>query len=163
MKFTSTRSTLAVDTLPAILRGLAPDGGLFVPSTAPAATVGDWSSLANAERAALGAFFDDVPETVREDAIRNLLAKFPTDDPIPLVDADGFKILELFHGPTGAFKDVALSVLPVFMTAAAQGKRVLILTATSGPPRWRASRTSPAWKLPFSSRTRAPRASRSSR
>ena len=132
MKFTSTRSTLAVDTLPAILRGLAPDGGLFVPSTAPAATVGDWSSLANAERAALGAFFDDVPETVREDAIRNLLAKFPTDDPIPLVDADGFKILELFHGPTGAFKDVALSVLPVFMTAAAQGKRVLILTATSG-------------------------------
>ena len=132
MKFTSTRSTLAVDTLPAILRGLAPDGGLFVPSTAPAVTVGDWSTLANAERAALGAFFDDVPETVREDAIRNLLAKFPADDPIPLVDADGFKILELFHGPTGAFKDVALSVLPVFMTAAAQGKRVLILTATSG-------------------------------
>ena len=132
MKFTSTRSTLAVDTLPAILRGLAPDGGRFVPSTAPAATVGDWSTLADAERAALGAFFDDVSETVREDAIRNLLAKFPADDPIPLVDADGFKILELFHGPTGAFKDVALSVLPVFMTAAAQGKRVLILTATSG-------------------------------
>ena len=132
MKFTSTRSTLAVDTLPAILRGLAPDGGLFVPSTAPAATGGDWSTLANAERAALGAFFDDVPETVREDAIRNLLSKFPADDPIPLVDADGFKILELFHGPTGAFKDVALSVLPVLMTAAAQGRRVLILTATSG-------------------------------
>ena len=132
MKFTSTRSTLAVDSLPAILRGLAPDGGLFVPGAAPAATVGDWSSLAAAERAALGACFDDVPETVREDAIRNLLAKFPADDPVPLVDADGFKILELFHGPTGAFKDVALSVLPVFMTAAAQGKRVLILTATSG-------------------------------
>ncbi|MBQ6010861.1 MAG: threonine synthase [Kiritimatiellae bacterium] len=132
MKFTSTRSTLAVDSLPAILRGLAPDGGLFVPSTAPAATTGNWSTLADAERAALGAFFDDVHETVREDAIRNLLSKFPADDPIPLVDADGFKILELFHGPTGAFKDVALSVLPVFMTAAAQGKRVLILTATSG-------------------------------
>ena len=132
MKFTSTRSTLAVDSLPAILRGLAPDGGLFVPDTAPAATVGDWSTLADAERAALGAFFDDVPETVREDAIRNLLAKFPADDPVPLVDADGFKILELFHGPTGAFKDVALSVLPVLMTAAAQGRRVLILTATSG-------------------------------
>ena len=132
MTFTSTRSTLAVNSLPAILRGLAPDGGLFVPDTAPATTVGDWSTLADAERAALGAFFDDVPETVREDAIRNLLAKFPADDPIPLVDADGFKILELFHGPTGAFKDVALSVLPVFMTAAAQGKRVLILTATSG-------------------------------
>ena len=83
MKFTSTRSTLAVDTLPAILRGLEPDGGLFVPSTAPAATGGDWSTLANAERAALGAFFDDVPETVREDAIRNLLAKFPADASSP--------------------------------------------------------------------------------
>ena len=66
MKFTSTRSTLAVDSLPAILRGLAPDGGLFVPGTTPAATVDDWSTLASAERAALGAFFDDVAETVRD-------------------------------------------------------------------------------------------------
>ena len=132
MTFTSTRSNCSVTSLEAILRGLAPDGGLFVPSARPAPTGGDWATLADAERAALGSLFDDVPETVREDAIRNLLAKFPADDPIPLVDADGLKILELFHGPTGAFKDVALSVLPVFMTAAAQGKRVLILTATSG-------------------------------
>ena len=132
MTFTSTRSNCSVTSLEAILRGLAPDGGLFVPSARPAPTGGDWSSLADAERAALGSLFDDVPETVREDAIRNLLAKFPADDPVPLVDADGLKILELFHGPTGAFKDVALSVLPVLMVAAAQGRRVLILTATSG-------------------------------
>ena len=132
MKFTSTRSTLSVDSLPAILRGLAPDGGLFVPASPLPRPTGSASTLADAERAALGAFFDDVPETVREDAIRNLLSKFPANDPTPLVDADGFKILELFHGPTGAFKDVALSVLPVLMTAAAQGRRVLILTATSG-------------------------------
>jgi threonine synthase len=132
MKFTSTRSTLSVDSLPAILRGLAPDGGLFVPASPLPGAAGSAATLADAERAALGAFFDDVPESVREDAIRNLLSKFPADDPTPLVDADGFKILELFHGPTGAFKDVALSVLPVLMTAAAQGRRVLILTATSG-------------------------------
>ena len=132
MTFTSTRPNCSVTSLEAILRGLAPDGGLFVPSARPAPTGGDWSTLADAERAALGSLFDDVPETVREDAIRNLLAKFPADDPVPLVDADGLKILELFHGPTGAFKDVALSVLPVLMVAAAQGKRVLILTATSG-------------------------------
>ena len=132
MTFTSTRSNCSVTSLEAILRGLAPDGGLFVPSARPAPTGGDWATLADAERAALGSLFDDVPETVREDAIRNLLAKFPADDPVPLVDADGLKILELFHGPTGAFKDVALSVLPVLMVAAAQGKRVLILTATSG-------------------------------
>ena len=132
MKFTSTRSMLAVDSLPAILRGLAPDGGLFVPASPLPGAAGSAATLADAERAALGAFFDDVPETVREDAIRNLLSKFPANDPTPLVDADGFKVLELFHGPTGAFKDVALSVLPVLMTAAAQGRRVLILTATSG-------------------------------
>ena len=132
MTFTSTRSNCSATSLEAVLRGLAPDGGLFVPSTVPAARGGDWSTLAAAERAALGALFDDIPETVREDAVKNLLSKFPADDPVPLVDADGLKILELFHGPTGAFKDVALSVLPVLMVAAAQGKRVLILTATSG-------------------------------
>ena len=72
---------------------------------------------------------------MREGAVANLLAKFPANDPIPLVDADGYKILELFQGPTGAFKDVALSVLPVLMVAASTraGKsKVLILTATSG-------------------------------
>ena len=85
MKFTSTRSMLAVDSLPAILRGLAPDGGLFVPASPLPRQAGSAATLADAERAALGAFFDDVPETVREDAIRNLLSKFPANDPTPLV------------------------------------------------------------------------------
>ncbi|MGN0845994.1 MAG: threonine synthase [Kiritimatiellia bacterium] len=132
MKFTSTRANTQNDSLPCILRGLAPDGGLFVPRSIPTVDLGTCGDLAGAERVALGAIFDDVPESVREDAIRNLLAKFPAENPIPLVDADGFKILELFHGPTGAFKDVALSVLPVLMVAAADGAHVLILTATSG-------------------------------
>lgn len=132
MKFTSTRSDSENASLPCILRGLAPDGGLFVPRAVPPADLTACKDLAGAERVALGAIFDDVPESVREAAIENLLAKFPKENPIPLVDADGFKILELFHGPTGAFKDVALSVLPVMMVAAAGGKRVLILTATSG-------------------------------
>ena len=99
-------------------------------------SVASIGNLAEAERAALGAVFDDIPAEVREAAIANLLAKFPSVDPIPLVAADGFQILELFHGPTGAFKDVALSVLPVLMAAAAKkladGRKVLILTATSG-------------------------------
>ena len=132
MKFTSTRSASENNSLPCVLRGLAPDGGLFVPRTVGKVDVSMCATLEGAERIALGAIFDDIPESVREDAIRNLLAKFPAKDPIPLVDADGFKILELFQGPTGAFKDVALSVLPVLMVAAAEGKRVLILTATSG-------------------------------
>ena len=138
MRFTSTRSNTDVDSLYTVLRGLAPDGGLYVPKAAgetPLA-VASIGNLAEAERAALGAVFDDIPVEVREAAIANLLSKFPATDPIPLVAADGFQMLELFHGPTGAFKDVALSVLPVLMAAAAEklanGRKVLILTATSG-------------------------------
>ena len=138
MRFTSTRSNTDVDSLYTVLRGLAPDGGLYVPKTAgeTPVSVASIGNLAEAERVALGAVFDDIPAEVREAAIANLLAKFPSVDPIPLVAADGFQILELFHGPTGAFKDVALSVLPVLMAAAAKkladGRKVLILTATSG-------------------------------
>ena len=138
MRFTSTRSNTDVDSLYTVLRGLAPDGGLYVPKTAgeTPVSIASIGSLAEAERAALGAVFDDIPVEVREAAITNLLSKFPAADPIPLVAADGFQILELFHGPTGAFKDVALSVLPVLMAAAAKkladGRKVLILTATSG-------------------------------
>lgn len=136
MTFISTRSVGREGSFAAILRGLAPDGGLFLPSKLPVLSSKDWSTLEKAERAALGAFFDDVPTSVIEAAIANLTSKFPAEDPIPLVDVDGFKVLELFHGPTGAFKDVALSVLPVLMVAAAREadakRRVLILTATSG-------------------------------
>ena len=139
MTFTSTRSCIEADSLHTVLRGLAPDGGLYLPkSTArldPEA-IASIGGLADAERVALGAVFDDIPSDVREAAIANLLSKFPATDPVPLVEADGLHMLELFHGPTGAFKDVALSVLPVLMAAAAkrlaEGRKVLILTATSG-------------------------------
>ena len=80
----------------------------------------------------MAALFDDLPAEVRSAAADRLCDRFPKDDPIPLVEKDGLHILELFHGRTGAFKDVALSMLPVFMKHAANGKRVLILTATSG-------------------------------
>ena len=88
--------------------------------------------LAQAESFVLGRLFDDFPEEVRAQAVDRLLSRFPAGDPIPIIDADGFKILELFHGKTGAFKDVALSMLPVFMRHAANGRRTLVLTATSG-------------------------------
>ncbi|MBO5940968.1 MAG: threonine synthase [Kiritimatiellae bacterium] len=139
MKFTSTRSNIEAESLYTVLRGLAPDGGLYVPASIKRfdpATIDSIKDLAGAERIALGAVFDDISEEVREAAIANLLSKFPADNPIPLVEADGLHILELFQGPTGAFKDVALSVLPVLMAASAKelagGRKVLILTATSG-------------------------------
>ncbi len=139
MKFTSTRSDVEVDSLHTVLRGLAADGGLYVPATVPqigSEAVSSIGSLADAERMALGAMFDDISAEVREAAVANLLSKFPSGNPVPMVEADGFHVLELFHGPTGAFKDVALSVLPVLMAESAKrladGRKVLILTATSG-------------------------------
>ena len=136
MKYVSTRKGIEATSAETVFQGLAPDGGLYVPvlqSNNPNnlnnRTI---SSLRDAEDFVMGALFDDLPAEVRAAAADRLCDRFPKDDPIPLVEKDGLHILELFHGRTGAFKDVALSMLPVFMKHAAGGKRVLILTATSG-------------------------------
>ena len=89
-------------------------------------------TLGGAEKFVLDSLFGDFPDDVRKAAIDRLLSRFPESNPIPLVEKDGLHILELFHGRTGAFKDVALSMLPVLMRHAAGGHRVLVLTATSG-------------------------------
>ncbi len=134
MTFISTRQGLTATSAESVFQGLAPDGGLYVPQLAGVAPIdiSSVTSLRDAEEAVMARLFGDLPPEVRTDAVERLLSRFPAGDPIPLVDADGFKILELFHGKTGAFKDVALSMLPVFMRHAAGGKRVLVLTATSG-------------------------------
>ena len=136
MKYVSTRKGIEATSAETVFQGLAPDGGLYVPvlqSNNPNnlnnRTI---STLRDAEEFVMSALFDDLPAEVRAAAADRLCDRFPKDDPIPLVEKDGFHILELFHGRTGAFKDVALSMLPVFMKHAAGGKRVLILTATSG-------------------------------
>ena len=134
MKFVSTRKGIEASSAESVFQGLAPDGGLFVPTMAGVKPI-DFATIKtmrDAEEAVMARLFDDLPAEVRTAAADRLLSRFPENDPIPLVDADGMKILELFHGKTGAFKDVALSMLPVFMKHAAGGKRVLILTATSG-------------------------------
>ncbi len=139
MTFISTRGGGSANSLDTILQGLAPDGGLYVPVSVPSIfSVEQCDSLEKAERFTMQALFDDIPEAVREAAIQNLLAKFPDEahgGAVPLVNLGECKMLELFQGPTGAFKDVALSILPVLMAeAAAQAGRgkVLVLTATSG-------------------------------
>ncbi len=139
MKYVSTRKGIEATSAETVFQGLAPDGGLYVPvlqSNNPNnpnnlnnRTI---STLRDAEEAVMAALFDDLPTAVRTAAVDRLCSRFPAADPIPLVEKDGLHILELFHGKTGAFKDVALSMLPVFMRHAANGKRVLILTATSG-------------------------------
>ena len=134
MKYVSTRNGLEATAPETVFQGLAPDGGLYVPVLTGAekidcAAVRD---LRDAEAAVLAALFGDFPARVRDEAVQRLLSRFPEGAPVPLVAADGMQILELFHGKTGAFKDVALSMLPVFMRHAANGQRVLVLTATSG-------------------------------
>jgi len=140
MKYVSTRKGLTATSAETVFRGLAPDGGLYVPDLAGVQTGTSprqglpegLHDLGSCERFVMDRLFDDLPQAVREDAVKRLLSRFPAAAPIPLVEKDGLQMLELFHGKTGAFKDVALSMLPVFMKHAAAGKRVLILTATSG-------------------------------
>ena len=133
MKYVSTRKGIEATSAETVFQGLAPDGGLYVPSRVEKVEgVEKVASLREAEELVMGTLFDDLPAEVRSAAAERLCGRFPKEDPIPLVEKDGLQILELFHGKTGAFKDVALSMLPVFMRYAANGKRVLILTATSG-------------------------------
>ena len=133
MNYISTRKGIEATSAETVFQGLAPDGGLYVPVIGKTAALpSGLKTLRECEEAVMAALFDDLPAEVRAAAADRLCARFPAEDPIPLVEKDGLQILELFHGRTGAFKDVALSMLPVFMKHAAGGKRVLILTATSG-------------------------------
>ena len=136
MKYVSTRKGFEATSAETVFQGLAPDGGLYVPVIGSTAVEGarlqSIKTLREAEEFVMAQLFDDLPAEVRTAAVDRLCSRFPAEDPIPLVEKDSLRILELFHGKTGAFKDVALSMLPVFMKHAANGKRVLILTATSG-------------------------------
>lgn len=136
MKYISTRKGFEATSAETVFQGLAPDGGLYVPQLGSKAIdsgrLQSIATLRDAEEFVMEALFDDLPAEVRSAAADRLCERFPKDDPVPLVEKDGLHILELFHGKTGAFKDVALSMLPVFMKHAANGKRILILTATSG-------------------------------
>ena len=138
MLYHSTRNNLsAVDSAQAVLSGLAPDGGLYVPAQLPAMDVEACLQEDTFQMAAriIGAMLPDIPdmETLVDRAYRG---KFQTQELTPTVDTGKFTVLELFRGPTSAFKDVALCMLPQLLTAAKREKGmeedILILTATSG-------------------------------
>lgn len=112
----------------ALLDGLAPDGGLYVPTEIPALPA-DWATAS--DRADLGArvLADWLPEVADLDALVADALSFP----IPLVSlGDGVFVLELFHGPTLSFKDVGARTMARLMADALQGEEVTILAATSG-------------------------------
>ena len=121
----------------AVLSGLAPDGGLYMPRAIPAF---DWQhcltlSAQQMSAAILSALLPDIPN-MEALVKRAYTGKFETEDLTPTVPVGDFQVLELFRGPTSAFKDVALSMLPQLLTAAKREKgitqEIRILTATSG-------------------------------
>ena len=125
----------------AILQGLATDGGLFTPISYPQLEL-DFTKLKDASyqevaKLILSAFLDDFTDQELDDCINNAYdSKFDTPEIAPLVKLNGQYNLELFHGSTIAFKDMALSILPHLMTTAAKKhglkNKIVILTATSG-------------------------------
>ena len=142
MEYQSTRNPdLHATAAQAVLQGLAPDGGLYtMPSLAEIRL--DWQALLPLDTlsmareilsALLPSFDKEEMDALVHAAYTN---KFEMPDLTPTVAVGDDAVLELFRGPTSAFKDVALSMLPRLMTAAREkcgvSDEILILTATSG-------------------------------
>ncbi|MCR5837984.1 MAG: threonine synthase [Lachnospiraceae bacterium] len=140
--YRSTRSTEGtLKASEAILKGLADDGGLFVPVEIPKleASVEELSKMSYQEVAyeVMKLFFTDFTEEELKNCITKAYdSKFDTEEIAPLAEVEGAYYLELFHGATIAFKDMALSILPHLLTTSAKKNnvknKIVILTATSG-------------------------------
>lgn len=142
MLYTSTRSNLDhVTSTKAILAGISSEGGLFVPTEIPKVNfkldeLAKWSYQDTAYEV-MRLFFDDIQEEDLGSCINHAYDdKFDTKEIAPLVHTKSAHFLELFHGPTIAFKDMALSILPYLMLTSkkynGEDKEIVILTATSG-------------------------------
>lgn len=140
MRFKSTRGyEKTYNGAEAVILGLAPDGGLFLPegldyAAFPWETLLPLSTMEMSEKI-LQFFLDDFDD-MHAVVTRAYEGRFDTDELTPLKKAGDRFVLELFHGPTAAFKDVALSVLPVLMEEAKKKENVkeetVVLVATSG-------------------------------
>jgi len=138
MLYHSTRNSGGcVDSAQAVLQGLAPDGGLYMPEYLPDF---DWKLCLQGDALAisasiLSALLPEIPDMPR--LVKNAyVGQFETRDLTPTVSVGDFSVLELFRGPTSAFKDVALRMLPQLLTTAKNvcgvKEDIMILTATSG-------------------------------
>lgn len=144
MKYQSTRNkSLKVDSAYAIAHGISEEGGLFIPETVPTLTAEDFATLKNMDYVGKAEYIfsrfltDFTAEEISYCAKGAYLGNFEKDLPAPLYSlTDEVKILELWHGPTCAFKDLALQILPYLLTTSAKkvadGKKIVILVATSG-------------------------------
>lgn len=142
IKYISTRGgNESLEASEAIIQGLSNNGGLFVPTSIPMMDFTleelltfDYKKLAYE---VMSKFLSDFSETELRNCIDKAYdKKFETEEIAPLVQAAGVAFLELYHGPTLAFKDMALTILPHLLTTAVKkqnsNKEIVILTATSG-------------------------------
>lgn len=137
MRFISTRGRQTVTGPQAILQGIAPDGGLYVPVTLPKLTWDKYLNYSYHQLTAdiLSLFFDEFsPETITW-MVQAAYQEFPQT--VAQIQAfDDTAVLELFHGPTLAFKDFALCLLPYLLLESAKlegrKEKICIVTATSG-------------------------------
>lgn len=142
MKYQSTRGSRNTKTAAqAVIQGIADDRGLYVPEQIPAfpGKIEDMVGKPYKEVAfkIIKAFFDDYTDEEMQHCVDGAYdSKFEADDVVPVVEAGGAHFLELYHGRTAAFKDMALSILPYLLTTAMkkenEDKKICILTATSG-------------------------------
>ena len=144
MDYISTRDkTVKVSAATAIANGISNDGGLFVPDDFPELNTKDFETLCNLsyiDRAKyiLKLFLNDFTEDEIKYCVKGAYSgSFDDNKPAPLkAIGDNINILELWHGPTCAFKDLALQLLPFLLTTSAKkvssGKKTVILVATSG-------------------------------
>lgn len=145
MYYKSTRnSSVNVTSAQAIAQGISKDGGLFVPSEIPAVSMDDIKALGEmtyAQRAlfVFSKYLTDFSEGEIRYCVENAYndKNFDTDNIAELAHLfDGTYMLELWHGPTCAFKDMALQILPYLLTTSAKklqlNKKIVILVATSG-------------------------------
>lgn len=141
MKYTSTRNkTVSISSSEAIIQGISKDGGLFVPTNIPKLNnIMDLKEMNYKELAfiIMSKFFTDFKSNDLKNCIDKAYdIKFSKKEIAPLVSVGDAFFLELFHGPTLAFKDMALSILPYLLKEAIRinkiDKEVVILTATSG-------------------------------
>lgn len=145
MQYHSTRNNnISVSAAEAIKTGLSAEGGLFVPESFPAVSLDEIKDLTNKsynERAyfVLSKFLTDFTDEELNNCINSAYTKekFETDSIAPLFKLnDSTYFLELWHGPTCAFKDMALQILPHLLTTSMkktnEDKEIVILVATSG-------------------------------
>ena len=143
MEFTSTRSNLSYESSQVIVQGISQEGGLFVPKSFPKLSekmIRDLLPMSYSQRAEsiLSLYLTDFSKEEISHCVEMAYSgTFENDMPAPLVELDNnVHILELWHGPTCAFKDMALQLLPHLLVTATKkrklNKKTVILVATSG-------------------------------